>query len=178
MSLPLAYVPPLTRAHLRFLNVLPLAQASDVTDLQQLELSPSAQRTLRRFLTVPGIRTGLLFGTRQGDLLRVHAVTLGSPDTIAPFALQPAYVLGLADAFGHLDATLDWVGHWITVPEDQCPDQAARLAWFKRAEALHLVTRDCPLLLAGWVEGQLQLCALRAGDTRGDNCELVVLESR
>ncbi|MFT2722252.1 hypothetical protein ACMT4L_19880 [Deinococcus sp. A31D244] len=175
-----AHVLFLSRAHRRYLNVLPTAQpgGDEFVLLKSVVLQGPAVSVLRAALDLQAPRTGALFGMRQGGDLSVQYVATGGLAALEPFSIEPVYLLGLTDAYRQVDPRLDWVGHWVTVPEDAFPEAVGTLALFREAQAQGLVDRDHPLLIVGWVDGQLTVRAVAAGEGRGEGREVSVVSGQ
>ncbi|WP_155300485.1 hypothetical protein [Deinococcus kurensis] len=156
---------PLTRAHRRAYNLIPVRQPhTESADLEVVHVTPGAVATLRGVLARPVLATGVLFGTRAGGHLTVQAVQVAHPGSTEPFHVDDTYLLGLADAWGQAQPGSDWVGSWVTIPISDGPATPGALdALVRQATAAGLIDYDIPLLVAGWVDGDLTLQAFTLG---------------
>ena len=155
---------PLTRAHRRAYNLIPVRQPhTESADLEIVHVTPSAVATLRGVLARPVLATGVLFGTRAGGHLTVQAVHVAHPGSTEPFHVDDTYLLGLADAWGQAQPGSDWVGGWVATPLDGPVAPRALDALVRQATAAGLIDYDTPLLVAGWIDGDLTLQAFKLG---------------
>ncbi|AWT37326.1 hypothetical protein DM785_16550 (plasmid) [Deinococcus actinosclerus] len=152
---------PLTRAHRRALNVLPIRYPhADPTDLEVVHVIPNAVAALRAALARPVPATGVLFGVRVGGQLTVQGVHVAHPGSTRPFDLDDAYLLGLANAWGQAQPGSDWVGGWVTATDGDGLAPGALDALARQAATAGLTDHDAPLLVAGWMDGHLTLQAV------------------
>ena len=165
----------LRRAHQRYLPLLGQRQQHAEADLappEAVEVEAPAKATLLNALEAQGaFHGGPLFGHYEDRTLQLrYAHPAGYLARMAqdPLALDPGYLLGLTDAYRQGDPALDWVGHWLTWPDSQLPDQREALSWFDEARDLHLVGPQHCLLLVGWADQQLTASALVVSETTGE----------
>lgn len=158
---------PLTRAHRRALNVLPIRYPhADPADLEVVHVMPDALAALRAALARPVPATGVLFGVRAGGQLTVQGVHVAHPGSTRAFDVDDAYLLGLADAWGQVRPGSDWVGGWITTPDADGLAPGTLDALARQAAAAGLTDHDAPLLVAGWMDGHLTLQAVTLSFSR------------
>lgn len=149
----------LARAHQRFLPLLGQrlsAEDGALAPISNVLLTSRSLSLLRDVLELPTVRTGLLFGHRTPGALSVtHAFSGGYGGSPGLFTIDANYALGVTDALRQVDAGLDWVGQWLTVPGDAFVQARQRLAWVEMAQAEGLIGPHYPLVMVGWREGGL-----------------------
>lgn len=156
----------LPRAHAQFLPLLPRRQPGSLAPEppQQIVLQASAATVFRGALEVPRLQGGVLFGHRRGQKLDLHHVHRGGyHDQDDIFAVDPAYLLGLTDAYRQADPGLDWVAQWLILPGGHW-DTMTRVQWVAAARARQTISALCPLVFISWVEGVLTAEAVLVED--------------
>lgn len=157
----------LSQAHARFLPLLPQRQPGSLASEppQQIVLQAPAVAVFRDVLEVPRLQAGVLFGHRRGQELDLHHVHRGGyTDQDDIFAVDPAYLLGLTDAYRQIDRGLDWVAHWLILSGGQHWDNMTRVQWLDAARARQVISALCPLVLIFWKEGVLTAEAVLVED--------------
>jgi len=145
----------------------------------RVELGKDASTFLYRQTSSPArVRGGLLFGYSEDDVLHVLlAGTAGISNWYGPgkrtvLDIDPRFALGWGEALLSMAGTrLDWVGNWVTHPDNQLKTPQRDVRRFRSGFRSGLIDDRSILLVVGYADG---IVRFRAINRRADGIPMVL----